>query len=142
MKDVTAVQNKPRMPDTLWQVSVPVKLSRRNQTKPEKMLLGVMQDLQSHYPLAGELSYLLPGNKSLGLLAINMRVPGTFSGRSLHLFLSEKQKTTHSFLATILGQMHAGHSLAAMRNLHHQKEMASFVLYGNQTCKNSMPNIS
>ena len=26
MKDVTAVQNKPRMPDTLWQVKAPVKL--------------------------------------------------------------------------------------------------------------------
>ena len=30
MKDVTAVQNKPRMPDTLWQVSAPVKKKPTN----------------------------------------------------------------------------------------------------------------
>ncbi len=31
MKDVTAVQNKPRMPDTLWQVTAAVTLRKDNE---------------------------------------------------------------------------------------------------------------
>ena len=50
MKDVTAVQNKPRMPDTLWQVSAPVKKKPTN-NEQKKGFAGVMQDLHAQHPL-------------------------------------------------------------------------------------------
>lgn len=50
MRDVTAVQNKPRMPDTLWQVITPVKIRKANEQE-QKGVAAIMQDLHAQHPL-------------------------------------------------------------------------------------------
>ncbi len=52
MRDVTAVQNKPRMPDTLWQVIAPVKLRKANEQEQNGVAV-IMQDLHAQHPLGG-----------------------------------------------------------------------------------------
>lgn len=52
MRDVTAVQNKPRMPDTLWQVITPVKIRKANEQE-QKGVAAIMQDLHAQHPLGG-----------------------------------------------------------------------------------------
>ena len=62
MKDVTAVQNKPRMPDTLWQVTAPVKLKTAF-WKGTKVLQMYCKTCMLNVPWAGRLSDLLPGKE-------------------------------------------------------------------------------
>ena len=109
MKDVTAVQNKPRMPDTLWQVTAPVKLRKLPTHKNDKGVAGVMTQRLACSSSPFGRWVVFPFSRKQKSWSIG--IEGRFSGKSLFLLLSKKQKKTCCLLAATVQRLHACHFL-------------------------------